>query len=599
MADERALTDWVEALVDEQRQSWEKGERAPVEGYLGCRPDLEAGPTVVLELIFNEVLLREERGEEPRPEEYVSRFPHLTTQIQTLFEVHRGIDFPALPGPLPAGGPGPSVPGYEVLEELGRGGMGVVYKARHVKLNRTVALKMLLAGRHAGPEQMARLQSEGEAVARLQHPNIVQVFEVGAHQGTPFLALEFCPGGPLDRKLGGAPLRPREAAALVEALAGAMHAAHLQGVVHRDLKPANVLLAEDGTPKISDFGLAKKLDEPGLTVSGAVMGTPLYMAPEQAAGRNREVGPRSDVYALGAILYELLTGRPPFRAATPVETLAQVLREEPVPVRRLAPQVPRDLETVCHRCLEKNPARRYASAAALGEDLRRCRADQPTLARPLGPAERAWRAARRNPALTLVALAGLTMLLFVAACLAWSSYRSARLMAEVNQVQRPLQELSGRIRYLDEVLTSSASLAVATNDPAWEKRYYEHEPQLDAAFREAVRLAPEAGPSLAEVEAANGELVALEKEAFERARRGAAADAWQLLQGPRYRGPKQRYASALATFTAHLDSRQQALLARARAETEAFVALAVSMAAVVLLLFVAGGCIVTHSLRRK
>jgi len=193
--------------------------------------------------------------------------------------------------------------------------MGLVYKARQVRLDRIVALKMIRDGGHARADTLARFRTEAEAIARLQHPNIVQVFEVGEHDGQPFLAMEFCPGGGLDRKLGDTPLSPREAAALLETLAQAMEAAHRARVVHRDLKPANVLLAADGTPKVSDFGLARKLDEAGQTQTGAVMGTPSYMAPEQARGEGT-VGPAADVYALGAILYELLTGRPPFRGST-------------------------------------------------------------------------------------------------------------------------------------------------------------------------------------------------------------------------------------------------------------------------------------------
>jgi hypothetical protein len=309
-------------------------------------------------------------------------------------------------GPAAFGGPAapagirpPDLPGYEIVAELGRGGMGVVYKARHLRLGRPVALKVVLAGGHAGDEALARFRTEAEAIARLQHPNVIQIYEVGEHGGLPFFAMEFCPDGSLDRKLAGAPLPPREAAALSELLARAMHAAHQAGVVHRDLKPANVLLvradagqcvalgtgtaaAEHYSPKVTDFGLAKKLDEAGLTQTGAVMGTPSYMAPEQAAGHNREVRPGADIYALGAVLYELLTGRPPFRAATALDTLLQVMQAEPVAPRLLQPGVPRDLETVCLKCLEKAPARRYASALALAGDLRRFLDDQPITARP-------------------------------------------------------------------------------------------------------------------------------------------------------------------------------------------------------------------------
>jgi serine/threonine protein kinase len=203
-----------------------------------------------------------------------------------------------------------SLPGYEVLEEIGRGGMGVVYKARQVKANRLVALKVILSGAHASAEERARFLAEAVAVARLQHPGIVQVFEIGEHEGRLFFSLELCEGGGLDRKLGGTPLAPREAAALVEQVARAVQAAHEKGIVHRDLKPGNVLFAGGGAPKVADFGLAKKLEEQGKTATGAVIGTPSHLAPEQAAGR-KDVAPAADVYALGAILYECLTGRPP------------------------------------------------------------------------------------------------------------------------------------------------------------------------------------------------------------------------------------------------------------------------------------------------
>jgi WD40 repeat protein len=273
------------------------------------------------------------------------------------------------------------MPGYELLKVLGRGGMGVVYQARHLKLNRIVGLKVILGGGHAGAADLDRFRTEAEAIARLQHPHIVQVFEVGEHDGLPFLSLEFCPGGSLDKKLAGTPLPPAEAAVLVEKLARAMHAAHQKGVIHRDLKPANVLLTEDGTPKITDFGLAKKLDEAGQTQSGAVLGTPSYMAPEQAGGK-RKVGPAADVYALGAILYECLTGRPPFKAATTMDTLHQVLESEPVPPVQLNARVPRDLETVCLKCLDKTPAKRYPGAAELADDLGRWQRGEAVRAQP-------------------------------------------------------------------------------------------------------------------------------------------------------------------------------------------------------------------------
>ena len=314
------------------------------------------------------------------------------------------------PMPSPDVGPcSPAVPGYEIIEELGRGGMGVVYKARQIRLNRTVALKMILAGGHAGTAELARFKTEAEAIARLQHASIVQVYEVGECLGRPFLALELCPGGSLDRKLAGNPLPAEQAAKLAEALARAMHAAHQAKVIHRDLKPANVLLGEDGTPKITDFGLAKKLDEVGQTQTGDVMGTPSYMAPEQAQGK-KDVGPSADVYSLGAILYELLGGRPPFKAATVYDTLVQVIAEEPVPPRRFNARVPQDLETICLKCLRKEPGKRYASAADLADDLARFLEGKPITARPVGLPERGWRWCRRNPWLAGLAAAVLLSL---------------------------------------------------------------------------------------------------------------------------------------------------------------------------------------------
>ncbi len=368
-------------------------------------------------------------------------------------------DAPTL-GPEPAAPTGPvpeGVPGYEILKELGRGGMGVVYKARQVALNRVAALKMILSGAHAGDKDRARFRSEAEAVARLQHPNIVQVYEVGEHNGLPYFSLEYVDGGSLAQHLDGTPLPARDAAGLIETLARAMHHAHAQGIVHRDLKPANVLLQKVGSsqhpvassktdradssstgywllttgysPKITDFGLAKQLDsQKGDTQTGAILGTPSYMSPEQAAGRAREVGAAADTYALGAILYELLTGRPPFKAETPLDTVLQVAAQEPVPPTRLQPKVPRDLETICLKCLEKEPHRRYASAGDLADDLGRFLHDEPIRARPVGAVERLWKWARRRPA--VAALSAVSMatvaVAFAIVTVQWREAKAAR-----------------------------------------------------------------------------------------------------------------------------------------------------------------------------
>jgi tetratricopeptide (TPR) repeat protein len=343
----------------------------------------------------------------------------------------------------------PKVPGYELLGELGRGGMGVVYQARHLALQRLVALKMILSGSHAGAQDLLRFRTEAEAVARLQHPNVVQIYEIGEQEGWPYFSLEFCAGGSLEKILNGTPLRPAEAATLVETLARAMHAAHQHGIVHRDLKPANILLSfsrepaasaqtalaagsrlNDVTPKITDFGLAKKLDDTsGQTQSGAIVGTPSYMAPEQASGHIKEIGPAADIYALGAILYECLTGRPPFKAATPVDTVLQVIGNEPAAPRQVQPDVPRDLETICLKCLQKDAVRRYGSALALADDLQRFREGRPILARPVGVVERAWRWCRRNLAVAMLLLAVAVTLVAgtaVACYFAWQAEARAR-----------------------------------------------------------------------------------------------------------------------------------------------------------------------------
>jgi formylglycine-generating enzyme required for sulfatase activity len=307
----------------------------------------------------------------------------------------------------------PEVPGYEILAVLGKGGMGVVYRARQLGANRLVALKMIRAVEHASPTERLRFQIETEAVARLQHPHIVQLYEAGEVRGQPSFSLEFCDGGTLTEQLKQQRPTPQQAAQLIETLARAMHYAHLRGVVHRDLKPGNVLLAgAERVPKITDFGLAKRIDVEARQVSqsGAIMGTASYMAPEQAAGQVRDTGPAADVYALGALLYECLTGRPPFEGPQHV-VLVSVLHDEPAPPSRRGAKAPADLETICLKCLRKEPARRYASAEELANDLRRFQAGEPIRARPVGAVERTWKWARRRPA--AAALLGVVLLALV------------------------------------------------------------------------------------------------------------------------------------------------------------------------------------------
>jgi hypothetical protein len=286
--------------------------------------------------------------------------------------LHAALDLPAATQPEQAAHPAPLpvIDGYEIGELLGRGGMGLVFRAVHKALKRPVALKIVVSGAHAGAQERARFRTEAEAVARLHHPGIVQIYEVGEQAGCPYLAFEFVSGGSLAQQLDGVPMPPRRAAQMLLDLARAVQHAHERGIIHRDLKPGNVLLSEAGVAKITDFGLAKLLDvEQGQTRTGTVLGSPSYMAPEQAAGKLRAIGPVTDVYALGAILYELLTGRPPFVGTSLLETLDQVRTHDPAPPQALQPKVPADLATICLKCLEKDPAHRYPSAAALAQDL--------------------------------------------------------------------------------------------------------------------------------------------------------------------------------------------------------------------------------------
>jgi serine/threonine-protein kinase len=342
----------------------------------------------------------------------------------------------------------PDVAGYEIQAELGRGAVGVVYRARHRELNRPVALKVIMAGPHLSLEARQRFRVEARAIARLHHPNIVQVYDVGEQSGYPYLALELVEGQNLARWLGGVPHPAADAARIIATLAGAVDYAHRQGVIHRDLKPANVLLAADGTAKITDFGLAKLLPGPGaaedrMTQSGIILGTPAYIAPEQARGQAGEAGPAADIYSLGAMLYELLTGRPPFHGTSPMETLLQAAHQEPVQATRLVPRVPRDLDTICLRCLEKDAQKRYTTAGELAADLERFLNHEPILARPVGRLERSLRWVRRRPA--RAAMLGGSLLLGIALVAGglWLGWQRA---ATVRAVEGDLREVAHQQR---------------------------------------------------------------------------------------------------------------------------------------------------------
>lgn len=479
----------VDSLARQLRASWDAGQRTPLEQLLAeSASALEAED--LLDLIYHEILIREDHGDSAEESEYVARFPELTARVRRIFEIHRAVESTDLDGLVAdrsdstrnasvrsakardrdnsdrgssndggdaadgltrrstrASRPsaGPRIPGFEMLGEIGLGGMAIVYKARQQPLGRIVAVKVLSAGQMASREVVQRFRQEAQTIASLQHPHIVQIHEVGEFDGQPYLTLEYVDGGTLHAYLQHRPLAPLVAAELAELLARTMEYAHSMGVVHRDLKPANVLLQlTDGSdsreassgvrrrdeqhelasanagglpfrPKIADFGLAKLVDMASdLTMTGHIVGTPSYMAPEQT-GRAHEVGPAADIYSVGAILYELLTGHPPFQGVSSLEILDQVRSREPVSPRRLQPRVPRDLETICLKCLEKEPARRYRSAGELADDLRRVRGHEPIHARPARLWEQGWKWGRRRPAvagllllLTFVSIAGIS-----------------------------------------------------------------------------------------------------------------------------------------------------------------------------------------------
>jgi serine/threonine protein kinase len=422
----------IDGICDEFESLLQKGDSPRIEDYLK-RVDPADQPSLIRELAEVEASVRNGRGEVVSKREILARLSSLAEQTtdwmplpddvrEEAKETEAPDETARFHGPVRATGQFPSIDGFEILYRLGSGGMGVVYKARQTSLNRTVALKLIRAGQQADEEEVKRFHAEAEAAANLDHPGIVPVHEIGVQDGQYYFAMGFVDGPSLAEKGAENPLLPpRKAAAYIKTVAEAIQFAHSRGVIHRDLKPGNILIDSNGEPKVTDFGLAKRVEaDSSLTASGQVLGTPSYMPPEQAAGRIDEVRETADVYSLGATLYALLTGRPPFQSANQLDTLLQVLDQEPVAPRKLNAKIPLDLETVCLRCLEKEREHRYDSAQALAEELQRYLNGEPIKARPISTTERVLRWCRRNPriAVTSAVAAVLGLVLMIGGPLA-------------------------------------------------------------------------------------------------------------------------------------------------------------------------------------
>ncbi len=456
VASNTAVRGQLEDLLSRQEAAWRSGQRITIETLIVELATEEDRDSVLLDLICHEVVLRELAGEKPALEEYQLRFPELAKSLSIQWEIDQLLAGKAQPAQQPQRTTGiDSLIGdstenpeqrsldttsaalvrpksadayeashhtsnfdrYELLSEVGRGAIGIVYKAWDPILKRKVALKRIRGGKDADPSEIERVAVEAESIAKIRHPNIVHIYDVGRHSDRTFLAMEFCSGGTLADRLKAGPLDARQSAELVAQIADGVFAAHSCRIIHRDLKPSNILLcsSDDLIPKVADFGLAKRLDDDhGATATGSIMGTPAYMAPEQAFGGSKHVGPAADVYSIGAILYECLTGRPPFRGATLVDTLDQVRQSQPVSVRLLQPRVPRDLETIVHKCLRKESYERYQTARELSDDLRRFLRGDAIKARRESRIEASLRIVRRYPLASGFAIVAAALLLLVA-----------------------------------------------------------------------------------------------------------------------------------------------------------------------------------------
>jgi hypothetical protein len=438
-------------------------------GTMNSETTVQSRPDAELDEVIALYLKAAEAGAPPSRQEFLGRYPAFVTELNQFFtdqdRLQRVVEpvRAAVTG-MPAGARIRYFGDYEILEEIARGGMGVVYRALQVSLNRVVALKMILTGRLASPQDVQRFYREAEAAATVDHPNIVPIYEVSEHEGQHYFSMKLIEGGSLadkGKERQGSKEEQQQAARLMATVARAVHHAHERGILHRDLKPANILIDSQGQPHVTDFGLAKRVeDDLRYTQTGAIVGTASYMSPEQA--RAEPLTTATDVYSLGAIFYELLTGRPPFQAGTVLETARQVLEREPVRPRTLCPRVDRDLETICLKCLEKKPPQRYASAQALAEDLERWLRGEPILARPAGTWEQAVKWARRRPA--AAALIGVSVAA-AAAMLIGGIWFNARLQVALAQVDVKNKAADERFRRSEGMRLAAESGVVLPDNP--------------------------------------------------------------------------------------------------------------------------------------
>lgn len=471
----------LDAVLDRQLLAWRSGERPSVESLLSGT-DFENDPEAEMDLLYQEILVQDELGLTPVPDEYFARYPHLREELSIHFEIHRAISVDTYEAEddngsflrsdiSPAGrsSSGPRIAHYEITSVLGEGAMAQVFQARDTRLGRLVALKVFRAGHLLTSRETSRLKTEAEAMARLSHSGIVRIYEIGYWKNAPYLALELAEKGTLAQRLQQFPFTPKAAAELTAELADAIHHAHTREIIHRDLKPANVLFSGDGRPMITDFGLARVVQErqtglPDATRTGDTIGTPRYMAPEQASGRHDLTCPATDVYALGTLLFECLTGRAPFTASGVVETLQMIRDEDPPMPHRLQPGIPRDLETICLHCLQKRPAHRYPTAKALADDLRRFLRGEPILVKPVSTGELIWKWVRRHPThASLIALPCIAAILIAAGVMIRSHQNQLR-------IRELKQEITGLIVEGRAALDTDDPETAATKfHQAWQK----------------------------------------------------------------------------------------------------------------------------------